>query len=304
LRADSAVVWAEPNYYAKAPEIDQRSASYIDQRSVAYIDGSSPSDYFYQYAFTQINADHVNNTKGAGVIVAVIDTGVDVTHPVFKSTVPGYDFVGSDTNPAEEGTGPGFGHGTMVAGIVTLVAKDVAIMPIRAFDSLGSAKIVDLNNAIYWATDNGADVINMSWGISTDSNLLGSAVNYALSRGVVLVAAAGNDGMNLPQWPAANPGVLAVGASDQTDSKASFSNYGSFVNVAAPGVDIYSSYPGYRWAWWDGTSFAAPFVSGEAALRIARGGGDVVQIIKNTAVGCCGGLLGSGRIDCLAAVNY
>jgi thermitase len=304
MRADAQIVWAEGNYYVKAPEIDQRSASYIDQRSIAYIDGQSPSDYFTQYAVSKIKADlaHAYST-GSGVTVAVIDTGVDINHPVFHSTVPGYDFVGRDNNPAEEGSGPGYGHGTFVAGIIALVAPNATIMPIRAFDSNGSAKAADLNDAIIWAVNNGADVINMSWGLGVDSNLLSAAISFADSFGVVMIAAAGNEGTTSLQWPAAESAVLAVGATDQNDNRASFSNYGNWLGVGAPGVGIYSAYPNNRWAWWDGTSFSTAFVSGEAALVISDGGSNVTQTIKNTARSCCSNQLGSGRIDCLAAVN-
>lgn len=304
MRSDSQVIWAEANYYVKAPEIEQRSTSYIDQRSIAYIDGQSPSDYFAQYAVTKIKSDlaHAYAT-GSGVTVAVIDTGVDINHPVFHLTVAGYDFIGRDNNPAEEGTGPGYGHGTHVAGLIALVAPNAAIMPIRAFDSTGTAKTVDLNDAIIWAANNGADVINMSWGLGTDSQLLNSAIAYADSLGVIMIAAAGNEGSTTKQWPAANNRVLAVGATDQNDNRASFSNYGNWLGVGAPGVSIYSAYPNNRWAWWDGTSFSTALVSGEAALILSDGGSNVIQTIKDTATACCSGQLGSGRIDCLAAVR-
>ncbi|MBI3949913.1 MAG: S8 family serine peptidase [Acidobacteria bacterium] len=308
LKADRSVAWAEPHYFAKLPELDgtdQRSSPYIDQRSSGYIDGVSPSDYFVQYAVSLIKADLARPiaNNGLGVTVAIVDTGVDTNHPVFHNVAPGYDYLGDGPNPAEEGSGPAYGHGTMVAGIVALVAPEATIMPLRAFDSNGSAKIVDITASINYAVDHDAQVLNLSFGLLTDSQLLSKTISNALSRGVVVIASAGNNNSSSPQYPAAYPGVLAVGASDQYDAKASFSNYGAFVGVAAPGVNIYSAYPNNQWAWWDGTSFSAPFVSGEAALRLSHGGGDVVQVIKNTAVPCCGGLLGRGRIDALAAVR-
>jgi thermitase len=309
LRTDSGVVWAEPNYFANLPELngtDQSSSGFVDQVSQAFLDGVSPSNYFGQYAVTLIKsklAQPIAN-GGLGVTVAVVDTGVDTNHPVFHNVAPGIDYLGSDTNPMEEGSGPGYGHGTMVAGIIALVAPQATIMPCRAFDSNGSAKMVDITASINWAVDHGANVLNLRFGVTNDSQLLSKTISNALNQGVVVIASAGNNNTSLPQYPAAYSGVLAVGASDQYDKKASFSNYGSYVGVAAPGVSIYSSYPNNQWAWWSGTSFAAPLVSGEAALRLAHGGGSVVQTIKNTAVSCCSGLLGRGQIDCLAAVNY
>jgi thermitase len=308
LEADSDVIWAKPNYLLRAPEVSQRSAAAIDQRSVAYIDESSPSDYFDQYAISIINAELAGNIaqKGSGVTVAVIDTGVDTTHPTFNYVVPGYDFVNNDNDPSEVSGGLGYGHGTFVAGLIVLVARDAAIMPLRAFDPNGVGKASNISKAIRYAADRGAQVINMSFGmVETDTTgALLNAINYAASRGVVMIAAAGNDSGGTSQYPASDPQVLAVGATDSADQKTSFSNYGSWVGVEAPGEGIYSAYPGGLWAWWDGTSFSAAFVSSEAVLRLARGGGNVIQIIKDTAVPCCSGLLGSGRIDCLAAVQF
>jgi thermitase len=305
LSADPDVVWAEPNYFVDLPELsglDQRSTAFIDQRSTAFIDGSSPADYFGQYAIVLVEATaaHLVAT-GVGVTVAVIDTGIDASHPVFANVAPGYDVVNYDSNPVEEGTGSGYGHGTLVAGVVALVAPQATIMPIRAFTSDGVATASNVANAIRWATDNGADVINMSFGMTDESGAVQAAINYASSRGVVLVAAAGNQDTSVPQYPASDPNVLAVAATDQYDAKADFSNYGSHVAVSAPGVSIYSAYPGGAWAWWSGTSFAAPFVSGEAALLLSIGRSP--SQIQSTATPLSGSGLGSGRIDCLAAVS-
>jgi len=141
----------------------------------------------------------------------------------------------------------------------------------------------------------------MSFGLPRESVPIRNAIEFARSQGLVLIAAAGNNNTSVPQFPASSPSVMAVAATDQYDLKASFSNYGSHIAVAAPGVSIYSAYPGEGWAWWSGTSFAAPFVSGEAALLLSIGRS--VDRIQSTAVPVGSGL-GSGRIDCLAAVSY
>jgi thermitase len=305
LKADHRDVRsAEPNYLLKVPEVDQRSVAWVDQRSVAWVDGESPPEYFDQYAMQLIRATEAQESAdGSGVTVAVIDTGVDTDHPTFDNVVQGYDYVSHDNNPAEEGSGPAYGHGTMVAGIVALVAPRATVMPVRAFDSNGIGTAANVGNAIRYAARNGADVINMSFGVSTESAPIRSAIEFASRQGAVLIVAAGNSNTSVPQYPASDEDVLAVGATDNADNKADFSNYGSHIAVGAPGVSIYSAYPGGRFAWGDGTSYATAFVSGEAALVLSVGGGDADQIIRDTAVPCCGGLLGNGRIDALAAVS-
>jgi thermitase len=309
LGTNPAVEWVEPNFLAKVPELDsldQESTPFIDQESVPFIDGSSPSSFFTQYAYTltQANFAKAVANNGSGVTVAVIDTGIDAGHPVFRNFAQGYDFLSNDWNPAEVSGGPGYGHGTMVAGIIVLVAPQARIMPIRAFDSNGSATTSDITSSIFYAVDSGAKVLNLSFSLTSNSTSLYWAISYALSRGVVVVASAGNTGTSYPRYPAAYSGVLSVGATDQYDRRASFSNYGSYVEVGAPGVNLYSAYPGNRWASWSGTSFAAPLVSGQAALRLARSGGNPVYAIKYTTVSCCGGLFDHGRVNCLAAMYY
>ncbi len=248
------------------------------------------------------------NTAGANVIVAVIDTGVDPTHPVLKnSLVTGYDFTrgksgGSEDADVSQSTvavldnrkparvsqstvavldqssvavldGPqyaAFGHGTMVSGIVHLVAPQAKIMPLKAFHADGTGYNSDILNAIYYAVNHGARVINMSFNYSNSSQELANAVNYANSMGVVCVAAAGNDGQQVTVYPAALKNVIDVAATGNSDIRSTFSNYGAPpVWLTAPGEGIMTTYPFGTWAAGWGTSFSAPLVSGTTALLIS-----------------------------------
>lgn len=245
------------------------------------------------------------NAAGANVIVAVIDTGVDTTHPVLKnSLVAGYDFTrgkrgGSETADVNQSTvavldhrqpakvsqstvavldqssvavldGPqyaAFGHGTMVSGIVHLVAPQAKIMPLKSFHADGTGYNSDILNAIYYAVNHGAKVINMSFNYSSSSQELAHAVNYANSMGVICVAAAGNDGQQATVYPAALKDVIDVASTGDSDIRSTFSNYGAPpVWLAAPGEGIMTTYPFGTWAAGWGTSFSAPLVSGTAAL--------------------------------------
>jgi subtilisin family serine protease len=306
LAKEPAVSWAEPNYLVELDQFgtDQRATGFIDQRSTAYIDGVSPADFFSQYAATLIQAPQAHAySTGSGVIVAIIDTGVDTTHPVFNQVITGYDYVSDDWDPSDTGSGPALGHGTHVAGIVQMVAPGATIMPIRAFNSYGSGSSYDIAGAIRYAADHGADVINMSFSMSGNSTVVKDALDHVrYYHDVILVASAGNANGNGARFPANYYDVIGVAATDQQDHKASFSNYGYYVDVCAPGVSIYGPYPGGQWAWWDGTSFSAPMVSGEAAILLSLHVSNVQSRIEYTAKPV-GSSLGDGRIDCLAAVQ-
>lgn len=166
-----------------------------------------------------------------------------------------------------------FGHGTMVAGIVHLVAPAVKIMPLRVFDGDGRASVFDISRAIRYAVDHGATVINMSFSLEGFSKELREAVSYALENGVACVAAVGNDGDRTVLYPASLVGVLGVASVDVDDTLSEFSNYGiALAAIAAPGESVVTAYPGGGWAAASGTSFAAPWVSGAVALIAAHGG--------------------------------
>jgi thermitase len=304
LKATPGVVLAEPNYLAQSPEVNRT------QRSHASV-GGSPSNYYGQYALQLIRATQAQAiADGGGVTVAVIDTGVDTSHPAFHLVAPGYDFADDDNDPTEECCGDAYGHGTMVAGVVAAVAPGATILPVRAFDANGVGAASNIGKAIRYAVRQGSNVLNLSFGLTTQSAPIQKAIDFAWQQEVVLIAAAGNGNTSAPQYPASDDlRVLAVAATDQNDVKAGFSNYGSHIDVSAPGVSIYSAYPGGSYASWEGTSFSAPFVSGEAALVLSHGSGDAGQVIQDTAVNIDAlnpgyrGLLGRGRIDALAAVS-
>lgn len=206
--------------------------------------------------------DDPTSVKKSGVVVAVVDTGVDSAHPLFAGRlVAGYDFVNDDPDPFDDQ-----GHGTHVAGIVLMVAPAVKIMPVKALSARGAGASSWIASAIIWATDQGADVINLSLGGPYSSGRIRDAVEYAGSHGVVLPAAAGHDNTSNPTYPAAYPQTMAVSSTTQRDERAAFSNYGAYVSVAAPGISILGPVPGGGYQAWSGTSQAAPHVSALAGL--------------------------------------
>jgi subtilisin family serine protease len=247
-----------------------------------------------------------SDVTGAGT-VAVIDTGVDSTHPVLQPVlVQGYDFTRNtagyaselnDVNESGSSTGASaamvnqssaaildpysvanlhqpqyqaFGHGTMVSGIIHLVAPTALIMPLKAFNADGSGYLSDVLRAIYFAVQNGARVINMSFSFSTYSYEVARAIKYATHHRMICVASAGNDGKEEIVYPASLSGVMGIASTTDNDTLSSFSNYGEdLVWVAAPGEGIITTYPfGTYGAGW-GTSFSAPWVSGAAALLLS-----------------------------------
>src|SRR5882762_2934180 len=279
-----------------------------DNTPVDYFGATVIHGYVSQPAITIIRLPDTQttfNVRGAGT-VAVIDTGVDPAHPVLQTVlVPGYDFTrniaGSaselpDVNQSSTGSGrspamvnqstaavldpasafnlrqpqyQAFGHGTMVSGIIHLVAPTALIMPLKAFNADGTGYLSDVLRAIYFAVQNGARVINMSFSFSTYSYEVASALKFATRHRVICVASAGNDGKEEIVYPAALSSVMGVASTANDDRLSAFSNYGEdLVWVAAPGEGIITTYPfGTFGAGW-GTSFSAPFVSGAAALLL------------------------------------
>lgn len=250
---------------------------------------------------------------GTGV-VAVIDTGVDTTHPVLAGVLlPGYDFTRNQSGASEWLDVPGlqaseqansgdqqpvvvqqssaaildqssaaildgggsnttdFGHGTMTCGLVHLVAPNAKILPLKAFSSSGTGYLSNIVAALYYATANKANVVNMSFDVSSSSPALNQAISYANQQGLVLVAAAGNEDTSSPVYPAAlNSNVMGIASTTDYDTKSSFSNYGNVdVLVAAPGEYVISTFPGGTYASASGTSFSSPLVAGTAALLLS-----------------------------------
>ncbi len=227
------------------------------------------------------------NPDGSGVKVAILDTGIDYTHPDLDDVYAGgHDFVDDDNDPKDEN-----GHGTHCAGIVAAedngegvigVAPHASIYAVRVLDAYGSGYTSDIIAGIDWAIDNGMDVISMSLGGGSYDSAFNDAVNRAYNAGIVVVAASGNDGKNQISYPAAYDNAIAVGAIDKDHQLASFSNYGPEQEVVAPGVDIYSTMPTYSvtlTSWWygysknydtmSGTSMACPMVAGVVALILS-----------------------------------
>jgi subtilisin family serine protease len=257
--------------------------------------------------------------KGFGVsgtgIVAVIDTGVDVNHPVLASVLlPGYDFTRNQPGASEwldmpqlqtdndttttqqsgvvqqssaaildqssaailDGQPVGaFGHGTMTSGLVHLAAPSAKILPLKAFNSSGTGYLSNIIAALYYAVQHKANVVNMSFDLSTPSQALSQAVSYANHANVVLVAAAGNESSSARVYPAAISGyVMGVASTTDWDSRSSFSNYGTAdVWIAAPGEYVISTFPGGSYAAASGTSFSSPLVAGTAALMLSAKSG-------------------------------
>jgi serine protease len=328
------VQYAELNYYAYALFV--------------------PDDphYSYQWNFNDavagINIEPVwDITAGdPNVIIAVLDTGVAYEDfknfqqaPDFANTlfVPGYDFVNNDEHANDDD-----GHGTHVAGTLAQstdnslgtagIAFNCAVMPVKVLSRRGVGTYTDIADGIYFAADNGADIINMSLGGASDSTTLRNAVAYAYNQAVTIVCAAGNEYQegNPPAYPAAyDEYCIAVGATRFDQTRAYYSNTGSYLDLVAPGGDLYVDQNGdgyddgilqqtfgsnpQDWGYWfyEGTSMAAPHVSGIAALLLSSGmtGPDAVrEALQNTArdLGTPGWdqQYGWGLVDAYAALNY
>ena len=248
---------------------------YIEPNYKVSIADTIPSDpdWNLQYGLSNIRAPQGwdLSTGSASVTIAILDTGVDLGHlDLANKIVSGHDFVNNDVIAQDDN-----GHGTHVAGIAAATSDNrlgVAgvswggrLMPVKVLDANGTGTFADVAAGMIWATDQGAQVINLSFGGGNSSQVLQDAVNYADSKGVVLVAAAGNSGNSFVLYPARYPQVIAVAATDFSNLHAGFSNYGPEVDLSAPGESIYStSIGGYGYL--SGTSMSTPFVSGLAAI--------------------------------------
>lgn len=330
------------------------------------------SGYTDQGALDLVNlpeAQFISPGCGAGVTVAIIDTGVDPDHPALAGAlVPGFDFLmgtpgdASEWNviedPAEQtlvrdemqakatqsvqqileghgeivllGSSLGivldpsvtlslegmpldsyFGHGTMVAGLVRLAAPQASIMPLRVFDDSGSANLYSIVDAVYYAVDNGAHVINMSFSMDTSSRELKRAIKYARNHGVLVVAAAGNEGLQTTVYPAAFPKAIGVASVTDHDQLSEFSNFGpSLVKLAAPGDAVVSAFPGNHYAAGWGTSFSTPLVAGTIALLYPLYDLDqnpqrdhllLDDLYDGSDYTAVGNLIGKGRLDAFEA---
>jgi thermitase len=300
LRGRPAVLTAEPTRLYGLLEIEPAAAGDPLQSQ--------------QWHLTKIRAATAWATSegAASAVIAVVDTGVDYTHPDLAGKVAlGPDLADGDGDPMDVD-----GHGTHVAGIaaatggngvgVAGVCPACGILAVKVFpDGEGFASDFDVAEGITWAADHGADVVNLSLGGPGASSVLQSAVDYAVGRNVLVVAAAGNESTTTPSYPGAIVSAIAVSATTSSDTKATFSNFGNWVDIAAPGVGILSTVPGAGYAAWSGTSMATPVVAGAAALAFAGRPGStaasVRTLLQSTAIdlGSRGFdvLYGHGRLD-------
>lgn len=257
LLKDKRVHVAEPNYIIESSFVPQEPG------------------YNEQWHLRKINMEKAwDETKGSdGITVAVIDGGLQADHPDLKGNI-------LQTLNAAEGGKPVTvdKQGTHVAGIISAslnnqgiagIAPNVKLLPIDVFKGK-EANVYDVAAAVNYAADHGADVINLSLSTPNYSQVLHDSVGYARSKGAVIVAAAGNDGYDIPEYPAAFESVVSVASTDSRDVRSNFSNYGSTIDISAPGEGIYSTVTGSGYGLMRGTSMAAPVVSGAAALILSK----------------------------------
>ncbi len=307
--------------YQRSGKVEYAEPNYI------YTAFKTPSDagYSKQWGLRKINAPGGwDITTGGNVTVAILDSGIDYNHEDIKGnmwinpdtssyTASGYeiqydtygwDFVNDDNDPDDD-----YFHGTHVAGIAGAVTDNGTgiagtgwksqLMAVKVIDSSGGGNVVNIIDGIIYAADNGADIINMSFGEWKESNTLKDAINYAYRKGVFQVAASGNSD-DYVLYPAADDNVMAVGATDENDNRASFSNYGTQLDVMAPGINIYSTIPdGYDK--YNGTSMASPFAAGLATLIISYWEENniyyIPRDIKNLIIYGCDDIGAYGRDD-------
>ena len=274
-------------------------------------DGEPVNDPYrdFQWNLDQVDAESAwRHSMGEGVLVAVLDTGVSPNGPDgISAIVEGFDFVNDDPDPADDN-----GHGTHVAGTIAQatdngvgvagLAPGASVLPVKVLDGEGSGWTSTLIEGIAFAVDNGADVINMSLGSSSSSDSLRTAIDDAVAAGVLVVAATGNDDADQVGYPAAYPGVLAVGAIDAAAQRASYSNYGAEIDLVAPGGDNSVDHNGdglkdgilqetviggsFNYFLYQGTSMASPHVAAAGALLIGAGASaeEAADLLTSTAM--------------------
>jgi subtilisin family serine protease len=321
LDNDARILVSEPDYSAESPEGDPADIPVLGG-DVASIAVQPELDAL------MLPAAHAIST-GAGVIVAVVDTGIDPAHPALAGRVipGGYDFLGRDFDPRDQrnlrdddrdgAIDEQYGHGTFVASLVLAIAPDAMILPVRVLDAEGFGTSSTVAAGIIWAADAGADVINLSADLPDAPEMVREAIRYARDRGALVVAAAGNAGGTDIAFPARDSDVLGVTAVDMAGVRPPFASVGSAVSLVAPGVSILGAVPmdlsPSGTARWSGTSFSTPLVAGAAALVRAASPGlspsEVRQRLTATAMSvdpmnpALAGQLGSGLVQPLAALQ-
>ena len=305
-----------------------KSAAYRMQKGVRHAEIDTivqvvelPDDPYFDSQWGMINVqapEAWDITQGSpGISIAILDTGIDMDHPDLAAKIV------SDVNFTDSPTSDynGHNHGTHVAGIaaaitgnnigVTGLGRDCSLMNVKVLGDSGYGYSSWIASGIIWAADNGADVINLSLGGSSSLETVEDAVDYAWSKGVVVVAAAGNNGSSSPFYPAYYANCIAVGASDTNDSLASFSNHGIWVDVAAPGSSTYSTLPDSQYGYKSGTSMASPHVAGLSGLVFSvaadvNGNGRLNDEVRSIIEATCDDVgidVAYGRINAYQAVQ-
>jgi subtilisin family serine protease len=270
-----------------------------------------------QNAYQQIGYPGAGAVTGSGITIALLDTGTTPGHPALAGHLTtGYNAIDPSGQPldvADNTSNAALGHGTMVTGILAATAPGATIMPVKVLNEDGGGSTLDVIRGLAWAVQHGANVINMSFGAPSGSRALREAIEDAWNAGVILVASAGNDSSTALHYPAAYKAVIAVASVDGNNVLSSFSDYGSYVDVLAPGSSILSTYYNGQYAYGSGTSFAAPFVAGQAALiesafpsmtpkKVRKHLEDTCVSIDGVNPGLVGDL-GEGLINVLASLS-
>ena len=299
--ANAKVAYAEPDFVAQAL--------------------GTPDDpgFANQWGMVKVQAPEAWDvtTGSPSINIAILDTGVDLDHPDLASKIiSNIKFSDSAT------TDDVYGHGTHVAGIAAAITNNgvgvvglgysLTLMNVKVLSDTGAGAYSWIASGIVWAADNGAEVINLSLGGSSASSTLEDAINYAWGKGVIIVAAAGNNGDTAPFYPAYYTNCIAVAATDANDAKASWSNYGEWVDVAAPGMNIYSTLKDNGYGYKSGTSMASPHVAGLAGLVFtmvadSNGNGFLNDEVRSQIQTTCDNIglsgIGTGRINACRAVQ-
>ena len=318
----------------------QGVVSVSSEKTVRALYTPNDPDTHLQWGLGVVNAYTAwDITRGNhSVVVAVLDTGIDWNHPDLAANMwddgsgyHGYNVISSNNLPMDDNIhsydedgvwmpNTYTYHGTHVAGVVGAVINNNAgiagmaqaqLMAVKVMNDSGEGTDSYVASGIRWAVDNGADIITMSLGVDGMSTTLNNMINYASNHGVVMVAASGNSGTSVISYPAAYPKVIAVGAVDSSERRASFSNFGDALDVMAPGVSIYSTQLGTGYQYLSGTSTAAPFVAGLAALMLTVNPAltpvEIGDIINSTAqdisISGYDTSTGWGIVDSFAAVE-
>ncbi|MBA3414230.1 MAG: S8 family serine peptidase [Chloroflexia bacterium] len=309
LERTDGVAWAELNFVESSPE-SRPSRFFPNTGSLA-----ERSDTGVSYGLEQIGADRIACVDGRGVVVAVIDTGVDLNHPDLRSRLaPGWNaFTGRHGGANDAVVGSSAGHGTHVAGIVLQTAPRAKVLPIKALDGKGAGQAFVLARAIFYAIDKDVEVINLSLGAADNSVVVAESIDEAVEAQTVVVASAGNSGRAAPvEYPVVLAGVIGVTATDQRDRLPGFASTNGSVDLAAPGLRIASTFPvrsnlPSRHAIWSGTSMAAPWVAGTVALLLDKKPAmtldQVTERLLATAEPLPTADTGGGRLDARAAVG-